>query len=130
MCGHHLERSRIMKSILATIAALALPLFFVLGTAQAQLRVAEAEAVAPAADLEAMCVVPDDGDSMQLSVKGADYTCFPNDIGAERAITNCYCGQYNGSALYVGVDCAGYSGHHTCCADKCGVLTAALDAQE
>lgn len=113
-----------MKTLFAILSALILPLALLAGTADAQLRVAEAE-VAPA-ELN-MCVVPDDGEAVQMSLNGRDYTCFENEIGAERAITNCYCGQRDGQAIYVGVDCAGYSGHHTCCADKCGILMDALD---
>jgi hypothetical protein len=48
----------------------------------------------------------------------------------KHTITNCYCGLYGGSPLYVGVSCAGYASVATCCAEKCGELKNALDSQE
>jgi len=51
------------------------------------------------------------------------------DPSARETITVCSCGMYNGSQLYVGVDCAGFPSPAVCCAQKCGELTAALDSQ-
>ena len=108
---------------LLLIAALILPAF-----AQAQIASKGDAELAP--DDAAMCVVPDDGAPVAMSLNGTDYTCFVDDISAQRAITNCYCGQRNGEAIYLGVDCAGYAGYHDCCAAKCDVLFDALDAQD
>ena len=71
----------------------------------------------------------DDGldQAATCDLKGGD--C--GDPGAEKnTITNCYCGLYGGSPLYVGVSCAGYASTATCCAEKCGELKNALDGQE
>lgn len=51
------------------------------------------------------------------------------DPAGKMKITECSCGSYNGSPLYVVVDCAGYPSTAVCCAEKCGELTAALDSQ-
>lgn len=113
-----------MKTLFTLVTALALPLILLAG-ADAQERIAEAQA----AEAEpAMCVVPDDGGSVQMSLNGADYTCFPNSTGdTERMLTSCYCGEHHGEQIYFGVDCSGYAGTQTCCADKCGQLMSILD---
>lgn len=49
------------------------------------------------------------------------------DPSAKDTITTCYCGLYQGSPLYVGVNCAGYPGTHVCCAEKCSELIGALN---
>jgi len=51
------------------------------------------------------------------------------DPAGKMKITECSCGTYKGSPLYVVVDCAGYPSTAVCCAEKCGELTAALDGQ-
>ena len=114
-----------MKTLFAILTALILPLAFLVGAADAQERLAEAEVAA--AELN-MCVVPDDGEAVQMSLNGQDYSCFPNDGGdPNRMITNCYCGEHHGEQIYFGVDCSGFSGTATCCASKCGELMSILD---
>ncbi len=114
-----------MKTLVALITALALPLILLVG-ADAQERFDDAGAVEAES---AMCVVPDDGGAVDLTLNGVDYTCFPDAApgDAERMITNCYCGSHHGEQIYFGVDCSGYPGTATCCADKCGQLMDILD---
>ncbi len=58
-----------------------------------------------------------------------DEGCEEPDPDPDYLITSCYCGQYGGSSLYVGVSCAGFPGTDVCCAVKCGELMDALDSQ-
>lgn len=51
------------------------------------------------------------------------------DPSARNTIVNCYCGMYNGSPLYVGVECSGFPSQTTCCSEKCSELIAALNGQ-
>lgn len=94
----------------------------------------DADAVEAPADDAPMCVVEADA-TVEMTLDGTSYDCFPasDDGGTERMyLTTCYCGQYNGSALYLTVDCSGYPGGagQVCCSEKCGILTDALDGSQ
>lgn len=56
---------------------------------------------------------------------------FTSDEGptAKNTVTVCYCGLYQGSPLYVGVECAGYPSPAVCCSEKCSELIGALNGQ-
>lgn len=51
------------------------------------------------------------------------------DPAGKMKIVECSCGSYNGSPLYVVVDCAGYPSNAVCCSEKCSELIAALNGQ-
>lgn len=58
-----------------------------------------------------------------------DATSCGDDAEREPSITSCYCGLYQNSPLYVGVECAGYPSAAVCCAEKCSILIGALNGQ-
>lgn len=92
-------------------------------------RADDAPRVADADEVEEFTAMQDDADAGRpaLGVEELSSSLHPTN---KEIITVCYCGMYNGSPLYVGVECVGYSSYHTCCGEKCSELTAALDAQD
>jgi len=92
-------------------------------------RADDAPRVANADEVEDFTAMQDDADAERpgLGVEELSSSMHPTD---KEIITVCYCGIYNGSPLYVGVECAGYSSFQTCCGEKCGELKAALEAQD
>ncbi len=89
----------------------------------------DAPRVANADEVEEFTAMQEDANAERpaLGVEELSSSLHPTE---KHNITVCYCGYYNGSQLYVGVECAGYPSPAVCCAEKCGELTAALDAQD
>jgi len=89
----------------------------------------DAPRVANADEVEEFTAMQEDADADRpaLGVEEFSSSLHPTE---KHTITVCSCGSYNGSPLYVGVECAGYPSAAVCCAEKCSELMAALDAQD
>lgn len=66
--------------------------------------------------------------SPEAEVVGEWFTSDVSPTG-KNTVTVCYCGLYQGSPLYVGVECAGYPSAAVCCSEKCSELIGALNGQ-
>ena len=87
----------------------------------------DAPRIANADEVEEFTAMQEDAnaDRPALEVEEFSNSLHPTE---KNIVTVCSCGYYNGSQLYVGVECAGYPSAAVCCSEKCSELIAALGA--